>query len=195
MYSLFQPVEARNKNLDEFEMTLASLSKENKQIKAKAAMREGKIYTKEPATIITREEGIPEEVDGETKGVKDAGDEEFAVPRIRSKNVVQQLLNRSLIGCKLTQRPTTQWNSCPWISLQTSTVTCLTWDDQGILLATATVDNRICIWDWDTVLASDMQGRRDFQKDKIAPMWTFVVPHVVNSLTWSSSDYLAVGFR
>jgi hypothetical protein len=193
MYSLFQPVKSRNKDLDEFEMTLASLSKENQRIKAKAAR---KMSTNKPATIIAGDEGIPEEVDGgETKGAKDSGDAEFVATRIRSKSIVQQLLDRSLIGCKLSRRPAEQWNSCPWISLQTATVTCLTWDDQGILLATATVDNRICIWDWDTVLASDMQGRRDFQKDKIEPIWTFVVPHVVNSLAWSSSDNLAAGFR
>ena len=90
-----------------------------------------------------------------------------------------------------------RWNPCPWLHLQfPSTVTALEFDQEGVLLAVATTGpcNLINLWDWDTVVASDLQGRIDGRKDVLPPILSLNVPHAVIGLQWEQ-DSLAVSFR
>jgi len=199
MNALFRPATKKFDCDDEFEMTLASLAKEQEKVKAlkrkKLAIPQEEPEVNGPLVpdkipVVTSVEGVHQAALGEKFEVSD-GD----IPWVRSKNILHKLFNRTQFGQKLREAPKARWGSCPWISLQTATVTCMTWDDQGVLLAAGTVDNRISVWDWDTVEASNIQGRRDCQRDKIEPILTFSVPYQVGSLTWSSTDHLAVGFR
>ena len=73
----------------------------------------------------------------------------------------------------------------------------------GVLLAVATANKTIVIYDWDMVRAADMMGRKDRARSiktsewKLPPIVSFRVPHAVASLEWNphEMDQLAVGFR
>lgn len=112
------------------------------------------------------------------------------------------------------------WNLSPSISSTPSIssleeITAFSWDDAGILLAVATNQKQIRIYDWDVVVAADMKERRirgrtrqnqpdhptyldrnDTRFD-MKPSWTFSTPHVPSKLAWNphDPDWLAVGFR
>jgi WD40 repeat protein len=124
------------------------------------------------------------------------------------KPMLQQLLDRATTGrTKLIRTTTPRWSRCPWLHLNgdsgaTNTnpnhmptaTTAMAFDRDGVLLAVATSGKKIHLWDWDTVLASDIQGRIDFQKDALSPMHTMTVPHNASDLRWNG-DLLAVAFR
>lgn len=204
MYSSFQLIKVRKeKRYDEFDITLACLVKGNKKVKkaptlpcyhhcmppsVEAISTEGGLFATEEK--FKAEEVLPDLLTGVSENKVTE-----ILTKTKMKSIVYQLLNRELTGQGRITTSKAQWRSCPWISLQNATVTCMTWDEEGVLLATATTGNRVCVWDWDTIMASDLKGRRDGEKIEIDPMWNFVVPHEVNCMAWSSSDYLAIAFR
>jgi hypothetical protein len=116
-----------------------------------------------------------------------------------SLSILHQLYNRSISSMvrNITIPKSPRWFPCPWLHLQcSSTVTSIEFDQQGVLLAVATTGSchSIHVWDWDTVLSSDLQGRIDGKKDVIPPILAFNLPHVAIRLKWDQ-DSLAVSFR
>jgi hypothetical protein len=193
----------KEKRDDEFDMTLASLAKGNKRVKEVPTLPYHYHFMLPSIEAIATEDGsIATEEKGKAEGVFSdvlLGVNECKVTEIltraKRRSIAYQLLNRELTGQKRIETSNAHWRSCPWISLQNASVTCMTWDEEGVLLAVATTNNRVCVWDWDTIMASDLKGRRDCKKIKTEPMWTFVVPLEVNRMAWSSSDQLAIAFR
>lgn len=113
------------------------------------------------------------------------------------KSMLQQLQSRfTTATTKLSPTSQPKWNRCPWLHLPCNhTATAMAFDQDGVLLAVATTgNNTIHIWDWDTVVASDFQGRIDRKIDILPPILTMVVPHHPSDLQWNN-DLLAVSFR
>lgn len=122
--------------------------------------------------------------------------------------LLQQLIDRSTTGRTKPMHTTTpKWSRCPWLQLNgdsstsatgtnflPTAATAMAFDRDGVLLAVATSAKKIHLWDWDTVLASDIQGRIDLRKDALSPMYTMVVPHTAADIRWGG-DFLAVAFR
>jgi hypothetical protein len=67
----------------------------------------------------------------------------------------------------------------------------LAWDRTGVLLAVASADKYLRIYDWDMVRAADLKGRGERQrriqdsKWTLPPILTFRVPHAVATLKWN----------
>jgi hypothetical protein len=110
-------------------------------------------------------------------------------------NILSQLHRYSLTGARVNhQRPS--FSHCPWLVLKTpQPVTTMAFDQQGVLLAVATEEKRVLVWDWDTVVASDFQGRRDNRKDNVPSILNLKVPHMVKHMQWDDEDGLLIGFR
>jgi hypothetical protein len=64
----------------------------------------------------------------------------------------------------------------------------LAWDQTGVLLAVASADKCLWIYDWDMVQAADLKGQGERQrriqdsKWTLPPILTFRVPHAVATL-------------
>jgi hypothetical protein len=116
-----------------------------------------------------------------------------------STSILHQLRTRSTscMNRNISILKTPRWTPCPWLHLQCpSTITVLEFDQEGVLLAAAATGSchSIYLWDWDTVVASDLQGRIDGRKDILPPILALNVPHPVTRLEWDQ-DSLAVSFR
>ena len=114
----------------------------------------------------------------------------------KARNIIDQLDQRSQRGSRIHAPLRMSWSPCPWLSLQlTAPPTCMVWDSSGSLLLIGTTENRLCLWEWDTVVASDLRGRKDNRRDLLRPVCTFVLSYVPDQLSWSSDDVVAVSFR
>lgn len=111
--------------------------------------------------------------------------------------VLKQLAQRAVNGSHIKSPPAVQWTPCPWVSLECDEATCMTWDGMGALCVVGTITKQVCLWEWDTVVAVDInkRGRSDREKDVIAPVLKVNLPHVVNDIAWSQDDLLAFAFR
>lgn len=124
------------------------------------------------------------------------------VEKIVTKGIVHQIWSRATNPRNQTQHikaiKMPSWSACPWLRLPTPNagcVACMAFDIEGVLLAAAIIDRHILIWDWDTVVASDFQGRRDGQVDSLNPVLKIRVPHLVSNMEWSPNDCLLTSFR
>jgi hypothetical protein len=159
------------------------------------------------------------------------------------KNLVHQLFYRSLGGKQhqrgmslFLQPPLPIWKQVSHVELVTSTTchrgwhddaasrpngrnhTVMAWDTMGMLLATASREGILSIFDWDVVLASHMQATSHASRatsssnsnknggnptnhnssnhdimmrtmiHSVPPMVQFKVPHIVHSLQWNPYD-------
>jgi hypothetical protein len=129
-----------------------------------------------------------------------------------SSNVLSHLVRRTTHGGRNFRRftpPPMKWKSPSWVTLEYNATTttvkhiCFCWDAMGVLVAIASSDNFIRIFDWDMIRAADRLGRSDRARllskseYKMTPILQFQVPHPVTSLLWNPYhlDQLAMGFR
>jgi hypothetical protein len=209
-YPLFQPAK-EVKEGDEWEVTLSSLAQQEEERKsANLQHRRIKRQRRDPTahendnrqalTIQDPNRNVEETkkcdpVKQDAQVTKD--EEEDKLVSQRSKcSILRQLVRRSITGKKLPKPPQQKWSPCKGIRLMSSPVVCMAWDHENVLLTVATCDKYINVFDWDTVVARDIYGRRHSAVE-VVPItpWSFQTPYVVSSLQWSSHDQLAVSFR
>ena len=93
------------------------------------------------------------------------------------KKLLHQLYYRSIYGSDgpiVRQVPQRQWRSPSWLNLEqspssssrNSTIEHLAWDKMGVLLATASSDRTISIYDWDMVRSAHRQSLNEKQRFK-----------------------------
>jgi hypothetical protein len=151
---------------------------------------------------------LPRRIYSDSSTLGDDMDPPPAAPTSGNNALLSQLIRRTTHATKV--KPIIapkKWKVPSWVQLETSTsrskIAHLCWDPMGVLLAVATADKTIAIYDWDMVRAADMMGRKDRARSiktsewKLPPIVSFRVPHAVASLEWNphEMDQLAVGFR
>lgn len=130
-------------------------------------------------------------------------------------NVLSHLVRRSTCGSRLTSalgvcKPN-KWKCPSWVSLEQllsgpssqKTIVQLAWDSMGVLLAVASTDKWISVYDFDMIRAADMHGRNDRMRQnkdtkfRVPPALTFRVPFPVAVLQWNphNLDQLIIGFK
>ena len=138
-------------------------------------------------------------------------DSEVELPK-RPPSILQQIVHRTTCGSRILRAPpNVSWKKPTWIRFEhppMARITHLAWDNMGVLLAVASEDKWIRIYDWDMVQAADQKGRSQRARNKsnpshpresatIPPILRFRVPYLVANLVWNpyNLDQLAVGFR
>ena len=132
--------------------------------------------------------------------------------------------SRHIISLNNNINKTIRWKSPKWVHLMNpdtpgpggggstiNRVDELAFCPEGVLLAVAYANQRIAIYDWDTVRAADQQGRersmtmmsttttttRQRRRYVLPPILSFSTPFAISRLQWNPTrpDQLAVGFK